>query len=206
MLPGFHLPAGWAGNPGLFDPALSWHVRLPGGESPRRHPNPTKDPAEGTDQSLAGCGEPGRGLPSEQTMLLFFEGLMAEGMGLQGRSQSWVILFFQHFIFPHTQPSQIRTSCTKYSPVSGESFAVNKPLTELNKGEKHPLSGGLKPPCSLWHHPISSGSTRSKTTAFKVISSCTTCWLIPATLVAAQGIYNFWFSSGRCCSCSGTSG
>lgn len=65
-----------------------------------------------------------------------------------------------------------------------------KKKQENQKNQKKTLSGGFKPSCSLWQHPISSGSTRSKSTAFKVISSCTTRCLIPATLVAARGIYS----------------
>lgn len=71
----------------------------------------------GQIRAWQGTGDSGKGLPSKQTMLLFFEVLMVEGMGMQGRSQSWVILSFQHFIFPYFGESQIQNSSTKCSSV-----------------------------------------------------------------------------------------
>lgn len=114
-------PAGWAGDPGLFDAAL-----LCGGRA-QRCPKPHSEPAQGTEQGLAGCWKQGRGLLRGQTMLLSFEGLMAEGMGMQEDHRAGLS-------FPSStafcQPSPTQTSCTERSSVSGESYAVNKSLTE----------------------------------------------------------------------------
>lgn len=65
-------------------------------------PQMTQD--RGHIRAWQGAGEGGRGFPSKQTMLLFFEVLMVEGVGMQGRSraaQSWIILSFQNLIFPY---------------------------------------------------------------------------------------------------------
>lgn len=148
-------------------------------------PQMTQD--RGQIRAWQGAGEGGRGFPSKQTMLLFFEVLMVEGVGMQGRSraaQSYPFLPEPYFPLFCPTLSQAKSKTPPLTAALYQERAMLSTSSLLSLTEKKtPLFGGLKPSRSLWQHPISSGSTRSKSTAFKVISSCTTRCTSPGYLL-----------------------
>lgn len=119
------LPAGWAGNPQLFDAARFWQARCFGGDKPplqQKTPKTlqmTHERWQTTVWQVDGKG--GRELPSKQTVLLVLEVLMVK-MKMQGRSWAayshhpslgYPFLPAPYFPIAEHLPASPRGSCTQ---------------------------------------------------------------------------------------------